>query len=575
MRVTVEALLDDYRSGRRRPTEVARFVLDRILSDPDPVWISVADPDSVMAAAEALEIHGNPDLPLYGVPFAVKDNIDVAGTVTTGGYPEMTTPATVTAAAVQRLLGAGALFVGKTNMDQFATGLVGTRSPYGPLSSVSDAERVSGGSSSGSAVAVARGEVAFALGTDTAGSGRVPAAFNGLVGCKPTLGLVSTRGVMPACASLDCVSVFTHTVAGAAAVLQAMAGYDERDPWSRRQQASLRARRNVIGVPWPRQVEIDEPEAERAWSEALARAAGLWQLVEVDISPLLEAAPLLYEVWVAERAASLGSLVESADLGLDPTVAAIIAGGLDQSAVQVFQASHRLARLRREAESIWGQVDALLLPTAPLHPTHAAVAAEPVAVNTRLGRYTNFVNLMDLAGLAVPAGLRADGLPFGVSLLAPAWTDQRVLELGAEWLGEEPPELSQPDAITLAVAGAHMSGQPLSAQLTEQGARPLQDAVTAPLYRFYELAGEGVRRPGLVRVDNQGAAIEVELWEISAEALGKLVTRVPPPLAIGSVELSDGSQVTGFVCQGYAVAGAVDITGFGGWRAYLGTLTPS
>ena len=556
-------------------TDVIREVIGRVGAETDPVWISLAEPETLLEAAATLERDGDISLPLYGVPFAVKDNIDVRGFATTAACPELDELVPDSAAVVERLLAAGALLVGKTNMDQFATGLVGTRTPYGPLSAVADGERISGGSSSGSAVAVARGQVAFSLGTDTAGSGRVPAAFNGIVGYKPTLGLISTRGVMPACESLDCVSVFTHTVQDAAAVLAIVEGYDDRDPWSRPQRPSLRARRGVIGVPLSSQAEFDEPQAEQAWEAAVECASGHWELRRLDIAPLLDAALLLYDVWVAERTVSIGGLIEHADGGVDPIVAEIITQGAQRVATDVFQATHALARLNRLAAPIWDQVDALLVPTAPSHPTHAQVAAAPIAANARLGRYTNFVNLMDLAGIALPAGTRQDGLPFGISLLAPAWSDRRLFELGSEWLGEPPAAAGSPGTTVLAVAGAHMQGLPLSAQLTSQGARPLRRVMTAPCYRFYELPTDGVRRPGLVRVPSGGAAIEVELWEIAPEALGVLMSTVPAPLAIGTVELADGSQVAGFVCEGYAADAATDITRHGGWRAYLDTFTPS
>ncbi len=512
MILTVTGLLSDYRSGRRDPVDVVRGLLARIESETEPIWISRVEPDALLAAAGALA--QRPDalsLPLYGVPFAVKDNIDVAGMPTTAACPHLAEPAIGSATVVERLTAAGALCVGKTNMDQFATGLVGTRSPYGALQAVGHPEHISGGSSSGSAVAVACGQVAFSLGTDTAGSGRVPAAFNGLVGCKPSLGLLSTRGVLPACASLDCVSVFTHTVADAALVLEVASAYDEQDPWSRRRKPSLRARRGVIGVPLADQAELDQPAALEAWEAALARVGGYWAIEPVDISPLLDAAPLLYDVWVAERTASVGELIRGMRDGIDPVVGKIVAAGGRHSAVEVFEASHTLARLRRAADPIWDSVDALLLPTAPLHPTLAQVAAEPLEVNARLGRYTNFVNLMDLAGLALPAGLRSDGLPFGVSLLAPAGSDERLLELGAVWTEEPAAGFSHPDALVLAVAGAHMSGLTLSWQLSDQGARPLERVRTAAHYRLFELPGDGVRRPGLIRVEGGGTGIEVEL----------------------------------------------------------------
>ncbi|HWF36286.1 MAG TPA: allophanate hydrolase [Solirubrobacteraceae bacterium] len=433
---SIARLLSDYRSGTRRPSEVARELSRRIEDDDEPVWITTVAGEDLLAAARALD-DGDRSLPLYGIPFAVKDNIDVAGLPTTAGCPGYARVAEHTATAVARLLEAGALLVGKTNMDQFATGLVGTRSPYGACSSVYDAARVSGGSSSGSALAVALGQVAFALGSDTAGSGRVPAAFNGLVGVKPTRGLVSTHGMVPACASLDCVSIFAPDVADGAAVLEVLAGFDPLDPWSRRAPAPGREPApppGRIGVPLPGQAEPEEEEAVQAWAGALGRAAAAWTLVPVDVSPLLDAAPLHYAAWVAERTSHLAAAIDSEPEGLDPVVAAIIRGGSERTAVEIFDAIHRLAELRAAAAPLWEVVDALLLPTTPMHPTHAQVAADPVAVNARLGRFTNFVNLMDLAALALPAGARPDRLPFGVTLLAPAFGDRRLLDLGERWM---------------------------------------------------------------------------------------------------------------------------------------------
>ncbi|HWC86026.1 MAG TPA: allophanate hydrolase [Solirubrobacteraceae bacterium] len=432
---SIAGLLRDYRAGTRQPSEVALEVSERIDGAEEPVWIATVARDELLAAARVLD-GADRSLPLYGIPFAVKDNIDVAGLPTTAGCPGFAYRAEVSATAVALLLEAGALLVGKANMDQFATGLVGTRSPYGSCSSVYDAARVSGGSSSGSALAVALGHVAFALGTDTAGSGRVPAAFNGLVGVKPTRGLVSTYGTVPACASLDCISILAAAVADGEAVLDVIAAFDPLDPWSRRAPAQgPPPHRGRIGVPLPGQAEPEEREAAAAWATALGRAAAAWTLVPLDLAPLLDAAPLHYGAWVAERASHLGAVIESQPEGLDPTVAAIIHGGARRTAVDIFDAIHRLAALRASAAPLWEAVDAVLLPTAPLHPTHAQVAADPIAVNERLGRFTNFVNLMDLAALALPAPPRSDGLPFGVTLLAPAFHDRPLLELGAHWAG--------------------------------------------------------------------------------------------------------------------------------------------
>jgi allophanate hydrolase len=590
--VTVRGLLADYRAGRLTPSQVAASLGERIAADAARnAWISRVAEADLIDAARALD-GADPALPLYGVPFAVKDNIDVAGLETTAACPGFAYVAQHTAPVAQRLLDAGALLIGKTNMDQFATGLVGTRSPYGACASVFDPDHVSGGSSSGSALAVALGHVAFALGTDTAGSGRVPAAFNGIVGIKPTRGLISTRGVVPACASIDCVSIFAGDVHGGAAVLSVAAGFDERDPWSRPAEAVPAPPRGRVGIPLPGQLEPLEPAAARAWAAALELAEQRFTLREVDIAPLLEASPLLYDAWIAERTADLGELVAAAPAGLNATVAEIVLSGQRLSAVDVFNASHRLAELTRAVAPLWEAVDALLLPTTASHPTLDEVAADPIGVNAGLGRFASFVNLMDLASLALPGPQRDDGLPFGVTLHAPAFFDERLLELGAVWSRERggadavasaveaevPPEVAAAAAadagtsrtVKLAVAGAHMSGMPLNEQLTRRGARLLAQGSTARCYRLYALGGgNGVMRPGLVRVSAGGASVEIEIWELSTAALGELLCDVPAPLAIGRVELSGGTEIAGFVCEGHVADGARDITEHGGWRAYL------
>ncbi len=567
---SVADLLAEYRSGRRHPSDVAAEIGERrrVWGAGDPVWITAVPDDALRARARELDA-GDRSLPLYGVPFAVKDNIDVAGLPTTAGCPALNAPAAGTAPVVRRLLEAGAMLVGKTNLDQFATGLVGTRSPYGACASVFDATRVSGGSSSGSAVAVARGDVAFALGTDTAGSGRVPAAFNGLVGLKPTRGLISTRGVTPACASLDCVSVFTTTVADAAAVLDIAAGPQADDPWSRPYVTPDAPRHGRLAVPMAGQVSFEEVHARQAWEGTLSAASGRFALVEVDVGPLLAAAPLLYEAWVAERAVGLAKLVADRPPGLDPIVAAIVAEGTSQLATTVFSAAHEVAALRVQARDIWAGADALLLPTTPFHPTLRAVAADPVGVNDRLGRYTNFANLMDLSAIALPGQDRTDGLPFGVTLLAPAWHDYRLLQLAAYWRGEAGVRAAEPGALRLAVVGAHMSGLPLNERLTSRGARLVRATTTAPEYLLYALPDSGVPRPGLIRSGTGGAAIVTEVWELSAATLGALLAEVPAPLSIGRVTLADGEEVAGFLCEPAAVDRASEITHLGGWRAYL------
>jgi allophanate hydrolase len=517
-----------------------------------------------------------PDGPLHGLQFAIKDNIDLAGYPTTAACPDLAEkPAQRSAEAVARLLDAGAVPVGKTNMDQFATGLVGTRSPYGACHSVASAEHVSGGSSSGSAIAVAAGLVPLALGTDTAGSGRVPAAFNGIVGAKPTRGLVSTRGVLPACRSLDCVSVFTRTVGAARDALDVLVAADPDDPWSRSRPpvppSGVAARMRVLAVP-EHLPDLDPPH-RLAWDRALARARTVAaQVVTVDIGPFLDAARLLYEgPWLAERWHAFGHLLDGP--GVDPTVRGIVSPGRDLLAAEVFAAADRLAALRRRTEPMWADVDALLLPVTPGHPTLAEVAADPVGVNSRLGTYTNFVNLLDLCAVALPAGERDDGLPFGVQLLAPAFADEPLLDLAARWAGEPERLAPAPAGETLlAVCGAHLTGLPLNPQLVRLGARLRWRARTAGGYRMFRLPGPGLPRPGLVRTgDGPAGGLPVEVWQLSHQALGALLGAVPAPLGFGPVELDDGAAVTGFLAPTEAVAGALDVTAAGGWRAYLAT----
>jgi allophanate hydrolase len=468
---------------------------------------------------------------------------------------------------VDRLIEAGAVPLGKTNLDQYATGLVGTRSPYGACHSVFSERHVSGGSSSGSAVAVASGQVDFALGTDTAGSGRVPAAFNRIVGIKPSRGLVSARGVVPACRSLDCVTVMARTVATARAAYDVMVAYDPDDAWSRRVdnlQSRRRGSGGVIGVP---DIGLDlDPLHEAAWQETLAEAHRLGDVVKVDVRPLLEAADLLYSgPWLAERWLAFGDKLDD-DPAVDPTVRAIVRGGASLTAAAAFAGFDRLATLARASEDLWTRLDALLLPVTPGHPTLADVAADPIGANSRLGRFTNMVNLLDLCAVAVPGPDRADGLPFGIQLLAPAGHDLELIDLAAVWSGEA---VSPPDNdVLLAVAGAHLSGQPLNDQLVRRGARVAFAARTASSYRMYLVDGP---RPGLTRTltGADGPGIEVEVWSLPAAELGGFATTIDPPLAIGPVELSDGRQVLGFVCTADAADPARDITAAGGWRAYL------
>jgi allophanate hydrolase len=577
------------RSEGLRPSQIVAGVLDRILArGDDKAWIHVLPRAELDARAAELERRGAAGLPLYGIPFAIKDNIDLAGHPTTAACSEYAYVPRETASVVQALLDAGAILIGKTNLDQFATGLVGTRSPYGACANTFDARYLSGGSSSGSAVTVAAGVVSFAIGTDTAGSGRVPAAFNNLIGLKPTCGLLSTRGVVPACRSLDCVSIFALTAADAAAVLDVAAKFDAADPYARRERVgpgpvSIAGCR--IGVPRAAQLEFfGNREAEKLFAGAVAKLAALGgKCIEVDFAPFLATARLLYEgPWVAERYVAIREFIERHPDALHPVTRQIISGGAKPSAAECFTAQYKLRALIREAEPVWSGVDVLVAPTAGTIYTIAEVEADPVRLNSNLGIYTNFVNLMDLSAIAVPAGFTPAGLPFGVTLLAPAFSDRSLCALGDELhralvdtmgatrlpLPAPARRAVKPGGVRLAVCGAHLSGLPLNFQLTERGARLVRACRTAPWYRLYALAGFSPPRPGMLREEG-GRAIEVEVWELSTEAFGSFVDGIPAPLGIGTVELEDGEQVKGFVCEPYATRGAQDVSHLGGWRAFL------
>jgi allophanate hydrolase len=579
--ITLQSLRQQYQSGDARPEDIVRLVYRRIAeAGDDSVWISLVPQEIALERARALG-SWSPERPLFGVPFAVKDNIDVEGLATTAGCPAFSYAPQRTATAVRKALDAGAILIGKTNMDQFATGLVGTRSPYGACSSVYHPDYISGGSSSGSAVAVAKGEVCFALGTDTAGSGRVPAAFNGIVGVKPTRGLVSAAGVVPACRSLDCVSVFSPDVATGAGVLEVLAGDDERDPFSRSGVQGMDPFTRVrLGIPKQDQMEFfgDEAYAE-CWRRAVLRAKDLADVSEIDFTPFQRAAELLYSgPFVAERYAAVGAFVASRpESDLDPTVRSIILGGAKYSAVDLLNAEYELQALRAKVNRIFEGIDALLLPTAPTIYRIEEVRRDPVQLNSRLGFYTNFVNLLDLCAVAMPAGAREDGLPFGVTIMAPAFSDAKLLRLAHAWEGSQAGNYLQARAgVQVAVVGAHLSGQPLNHDLTRRGGTLLRTTTTAPRYRLFALANTAPAKPGLLRVaEPQHSGIEVEVWQLTEPAFGSFVAAVPPPMGIGSLELADGSFVKGFICEPYALQGAEDITTFGGWRNYLKrSLTP-
>jgi allophanate hydrolase len=588
----IEALLTGYREGRFCPAEVVDEVLSRVEAAADnPIWISRLDRASIMAYAAALE-GASPDThPLYGIPFAVKDNIDLAGLPTTAACPDYAYEPAESAFVVQCLIDAGAIPVGKTNLDQFATGLVGVRSPYGVCRNAFDDNYIAGGSSSGSAVAVALGQVSFALGTDTAGSGRVPAAFNNLVGLKPTRGLLSTRGVVPACRSLDVVSIFALDSRDAARILQVAAVYDEIDSYTRPAQPPSLGRGIAetgfrFGVPVESQLsffgDAGSKRLYRRAIEGLKRLGGEPQ--EIDFAPFLQAARLLYEgPWVAERYLAVETLLQQKPEALLEVTRQIIGGGAQPSAAESFAAQYRLAELRRASEQVWDEVAFLVTPTAGTLYRVNQVEADPIRLNANLGYYTNFMNLLDLSAVAVPAGFRIDGLPNGVTLFAPAFYDQALLgaasRLHAQLSGtlgaiRQPLETAPIAAdkrtgyLPVAVCGAHMAGLPLNHQLLERGGRLLQKTTTAAAYRLYLLPGGPPCRPGLVRSE-AGAAVELEVWELPVINLGEFLNQIPAPLGLGRVELADGSRVIGFLCESHILGQSREITHFGGWRRFL------
>lgn len=601
---TINDILELHRSARRTPEDTVAQTFARIRAHADPaLFITLRDEADVRAEARALAARGAAGLPLYGVPVAVKDNIDVAGLPTTAACPAFTYHPDEDATAVARLRQAGAIVIGKTNLDQFATGLVGVRSPYGIPRNALNPRLIPGGSSSGSATAVAAGLVPLALGTDTAGSGRVPAMLNNIVGLKPSLGLISTFGVVPACRTLDCVSVFALTVDDAWAALSVIAGPDDKDAYSRAHVLG------VPGAPPPRlrigvlrpadRVFFGDDRAAADYDAALERLGRLGLAVTgIDIEPFLATARMLYEgPWVAERYAAARALIEREPEALHPVTRDIILPGRNVTAPDAFTAFYRLEELRREAARVWTNIDVLALPTAPTTYTVEEVLADPITLNSRLGTYTNFVNLLDLCGLAVPAALHDGGpeagaLPFGITLLAPAGADAllasvgRVLHadtglpLGA--LGRPQPPLPPlppraiGDTVILAVVGAHLTGLPLNGELRAHGARFVEATTTGADYRFFALPGTTPPRPGLLRVANgAGTPIELELWALSPDRFGRFVAAIPPPLSIGSLALADGRVVKGFLVEAEATKDATDISKFGGWRAYLRTTQSS
>ncbi len=583
-RLSVAEIAADVRARRRTAADVIETVLERLAhydAIQPAVWISRFSPDALRAAAASVDarIVAGEDLPLAGVPFAVKDNIDVLGLDTTAACPAFAYAPSASAGVIERLTAAGAIPIGKTNLDQFATGINGTRSPYGIPRNAYNRAFISGGSSSGSAVAVAAGLAAFALGTDTAGSGRIPAAFNHLVGFKPSRGRWTTRGLVPACRTLDCITAFTSDTADAALIDRALAGFDLADPFSRPLQdtplADGSSRRRRIGVPRNDQrVWFGDIESDHLYDQALARLDA--DLVEIDMAPLSEAARLLYDgPWLAERTAACQAILRDDPDAIHPVVREIIAAGAGFTAVDAFEGTYRLAELARASQAMWAAVDLLVLPTAPRCYRVDEMLAAPIALNASLGAYTNFVNLLDMAGVAVPTGTYHNAVGFGVTLIGPYGSDRALLDAaGAIYPAmAELPSLDlegRMDTVKLAVVGAHLKDMPLHWQLTSRDAHLVAETTTAPTYRLYAMADSVPPKPALIHAGGDGgAAIAVEVYELDMAAFGSFVAEVPPPLAIGTVTLADGSAVKGFVAEPRAITGAEDITPLGGWRAYI------
>ena len=590
---TISALHAAY-AGGLDPREILAETYRRLSALDDPgIFLALLPEAEAVAAAAALGPFDPAEKPLWGVPFAVKDNLDVAGLPTTAACPDFAFVPSQTAPAIARLLAAGAILIGKTNLDQFATGLVGLRTPHPAPRNALNPDLVPGGSSSGSAVAVAHGLVAVALGTDTAGSGRVPAGLNNVVGLKPSLGSVSSRGLLPACRTLDTISVFAGTVADADRVFRIMAGYDAADPYSR--DLPLPAQPSElppglrVGVPDAGSRRFGgDPLSEAAFEAGLADLAALAGPSEtVDLAPMFAVAALLYDgPWVAERYQAIRPLIETTPDALHPTTRAVIGRAAEFTAADAFAGLYRLAELRRAADTLWERIDVLVVPTYPRPVTCAAIEADPIGPNSELGTYTNFVNLLDLCALAVPGRFRSDGLPSGLTLIAPRGRDGLLAALGARLhaaagvpigagrapvpVPEAGPAGAGPDEIELAVIGAHLSGLALNRELTGLGARFLRAAETQADYRLYALPGGPPRRPGLLRVAaGTGGRIAAEVWALSPSAFGRFVAAIPAPLGIGTLRLADGTAPKGFLVEAEGIGGDSDITGYGGWRGYL------
>jgi len=640
----IATLQSSYRSGNLSPQDVVEQLYQRISAHAEnPIWITLLPEAEVYQTIATLEERRNTQgldrLPLFGIPFAVKDNIDVAGLPTTAACPDFSYVPRYSATVVERLQQAGAVLIGKTNLDQFATGLVGTRSPYGACRNAFNPSYISGGSSSGSAVAVALGLVSFALGTDTAGSGRVPAAFNNLVGLKPTRGRLSTQGIVPACRSLDCVSIFALTCRDARLILDLTQGFDLDDPYSRHLPSAVPVpgRTFRFGIPTEAQLEFfGDREAPALFEQSIEHLISIGGIpTEIEFAPFRAAAQLLYAgPWIAERYSAVKDFLNRKPDKVLPVIGQVLSNAQRYTAWDVFSGMHHLEQFRQLAALEWQKMDCLITPTTGTIYEIAAVNADPIQLNANLGYYTNFMNLLDLCAIALPGGFRSNGLPFGITLVGPAFRDHWLCQLGDRYhqqqgstlgalgiplaavepaptfcdrpnqlqyytassatsnAGETIPDLSasstpvnmtssEPDStnlaptIKVAVLGAHLSGMPLNFQLRDRGGRLIEATETAPLYQFYALAGTQPPKPGLVRInptEAQGYAIAVEVWSLPQSEFGSFVAEIPPPLGIGTLTLASGEQVKGFICEPYGLEGATNISEHGGWRAYMASL---
>jgi len=597
-KMTIAHLRAAYKAETLTPAQLMAEIRERSAQYRDRnIWIHPLTEAELAPYIDALATKSIDSHPLWGVPFAIKDNIDLAGIPTTAGCPEFAYTPSESAQVVQQLIDAGAIPVGKTNLDQFATGLNGTRSPYGPGRNAFDPDYISGGSSAGSAVSVGLGLATFSLGTDTAGSGRVPACFNNLVGLKPTRGLLSATGLVPACRSLDCISIFAFTADDANEVLAAAEGFDERDGYSRDNPFANGSRHygyregalKVGIIPQAQLKFFGDEHYEKAYGETLEKMQGLgFEFVEIDYEPFDEAALLLYEgPWVSERYIACQPLIDENPEAIHPVVRAIVEPGGKPLATALFKAQYRLEALKQRCLKQMEGLDCLLTPTAGRLFTVDELLEEPILYNSQLGYYTNFMNLMDMTSVAVPTAFTEARMPFGITLVGNHFSDRALLSIANRIqqglnlpLGVDPtaatdslPSNTQPvgnsDWIDVLVCGAHLEGLPLNWQLTERGAYLKERTHTAPSYRMYALAGGPPYRPGLVMDEKEGKSIEVEIWSVPATEFGSFVAGIPAPLGIGKVRLSNGDWVSGFICEPYGLEGAEEITRFGGWRAYM------